>query len=340
MTVEFRELTFPGRGAISVVGVRGEQADRCIGSCFQPINGRPYVELSDRPIVYGTWVTTNEDLIVVRKDNHSFEIQCHGSLAAVQSIKEDLWIFDAVESDEPLSWTFSNQSHQAEVSIALEAGKTQRCAKHLLQQFHLWEDPGVLDTDSIEQAQSYTKFGLRLSGHWTIVLCGRPNVGKSSLINAIAGFDRAIVHETAGTTRDLVSQQTAIDGWPVELIDSAGIRETDNDIEQAGISRARNVIESADLVIHIVDATSDMPFDPAISQHRAGLVVVNKIDLCEKHQNPDATCPVVSISAKTGQGINEFLQAVSETLVPDVPGPNQLIPVTESQIAFLRNASR
>ena len=154
---------------------------------------------------------------------------------------------------------------------------------------------------------------------------------KSSLINALSGFERAIVHPTAGTTRDLVSQHTAIDGWPCELIDSAGIRESGNEIEKAGIAKARELIDTADLVIHVVDATEKDAFDPEVSQQRAGLVVVNKVDLCQDPDRPETPAtdlPLVFLSAKTGDGVDNLLDAISKALVPIVPNDDQLIPVT------------
>ncbi len=336
MGVEFHELTHRGRGAISVVGVRGEESRKCIGQCFRPVNGRPFTDTSHRTIVYGIWISTNEDLIVLRTDEHAFEVQCHGGFAAVESVKTDLLAAGAIESDDDASWTFATNVHQAEVAIALESCLTQRTAKHLLQQFQLWGDVDLSDTNVRQAALSFANFGMKLTSPWRIVLCGRPNVGKSSLINALSGFERAIVHPTAGTTRDLVSQNTAIDGWPVQLTDSAGIRDAGNEIEQAGIAKAREVIDSADLVIHVVDATEKDGFDPSVSQNRAGLIVVNKVDLCESPEPPNTDCPVVYLSAMTGQGLDELQSAISKALVPVVPGDDQLVPVTAEQCDYLK----
>lgn len=340
MGIEFRELTYRGRGAVSVVGVRGEGVRDCIDSCFTPISGQSYSDLTNRSIVYGTWNSTSEDLIVVQTGDSVFEIQCHGSVAAVGAIEADLTAAGATESSNRDSWTFANNEHQAEIAKAMESCLTQRTARHLLRQYQLWNSPNISGSNSVKKALSFATFGEKLTQPWRIVLCGRPNVGKSSLINALAGFERAIVHSTAGTTRDLVSQHTAIDGWPVELIDSAGIREAENQIERAGISKAREVIESADLVIHIVDATSDEPFDAEISQNRAGLVVVNKVDLCEQTNLEPFACPVVSVSAKTGAGLSDFLAAISKAIVPTVPEDGQLVPLTESQREFLQGIVR
>jgi len=343
MAVEFLELTPRGRGAIAVVGLRGEGVESHIDGLFKPFNGKPFASLKARSIVYGIWSSTGEDLIVVRAGEDAYEVQCHGSLAAVEAIKSDLVAVGAIESADRNSWVPSQNDHQAEIARAMESCQTQRTARHLLQQYQLWREPNLVDSSVISSAISFAKFGEKLTSPWRVVLCGLPNVGKSSLINALSGFERAIVHSTAGTTRDLVSQHTAIDGWPVELIDSAGIRKAENQIEKAGVAKAVETIESADLVIHVVDATEEDDFDSETSQHRAGLVVVNKADLCERPKMPDVTCPVVVVSAKTGEGIEHLLDAISEALVPEDPDSDQLIPVTETQrehLSTLRNKHR
>src|SRR4029077_12681237 len=91
--------------------------------------------------------------------------------------------------------------------------------------------------------------GLHLVTGWKIALAGRPNVGKSRLLNALAGFDRAIVDPSPGTTRDIVTVRTALDGWPVELADTAGLRVSDDPVEASGIERAQDRQERADVVV-------------------------------------------------------------------------------------------
>ena len=335
---EFFELTARGCGAISVIGVRGQSARDCLADCFEPVAEKSFRELSARSIVYGHWKSTREDLLVVQVANNTFEVQCHGSLAAVASIKSDLASSSAIESTAPASWMANTNAFQAEILDAMQRCSTERTATHLLQQYHLWADPDFTDPVAMKTALSFEAFGKKLTSPWQIVLCGRPNVGKSSLINALCGFERAIVNEMAGTTRDLVSQQTAIDGWPVELIDSAGIRESENQIERKGVAKAIEVIQSADLVLHVVDASADTGFESEVSQERAGIVVVNKIDLCERSIAPDVDCPVLQVSAKTGAGVDQLLAAISQAIVPVEASTDQLVPVTESQAAALRDA--
>src|SRR5690606_26525433 len=113
-----------------------------------------------------------------------------------------------------------------------------------------------------------------------VVLFGRPNVGKSSLMNRLAGFERAIVLDVPGTTRDLVTTEIALDGWPIRLTDTAGLRDRADELELSGIERARSRIASADLRILVLDRAAP-PQDEELELLRtstAPLVVANKVD--------------------------------------------------------------
>jgi tRNA modification GTPase len=116
-----------------------------------------------------------------------------------------------------------------------------------------------------------------------VVIAGRPNVGKSTLLNALLGIDKAIVTHIPGTTRDVIEDQIVINGYPVSLVDTAGLRETDCEIEKEGIRRARGAMQRADIVIYMLDATRTLEDDDvheisAIPRDRA-IIVVNKTDL-------------------------------------------------------------
>jgi tRNA modification GTPase len=119
-----------------------------------------------------------------------------------------------------------------------------------------------------------------------VVLAGQPNVGKSSLLNALAGFEAAIVTPIAGTTRDKVVQQITIEGVPLHIVDTAGLRETTDTVEQIGIARTWAEIEQADVILHLLDATQPQPeLDAAITSRLPArtpvLEIVNKMDLVE-----------------------------------------------------------
>ncbi len=142
-----------------------------------------------------------------------------------------------------------------------------------------------------------------------VVIAGRPNAGKSSLLNALAGFDAAIVTEIPGTTRDLLRERIHIDGLPIHVVDTAGLRDTDDVIEIEGLRRARMEMSRADFVLYVVDATRG--YGPGeVAQLPAGtatLVVWNKVDLPEAQPLPPAEDrPAIAVSALTGSGLPEL----------------------------------
>jgi tRNA modification GTPase len=148
--------------------------------------------------------------------------------------------------------------------------------------------------------------GERLSEGFVCVLAGAPNAGKSSLLNALAGAERAIVTELPGTTRDLVEVDILLEGLPLRLVDTAGLRETDNPIEVEGVRRARERAERADLVLAMRDDTETAPAaEGQYLGHRARLIVLNKVD---RSGRAPGTCeiegqPALAVSATTGAGL-------------------------------------
>ncbi len=157
------------------------------------------------------------------------------------------------------------------------------------------------------------------------VIVGRPNVGKSSLLNALAQRDRAIVTPIPGTTRDVLEEYLNVEGIPLRLLDTAGLRETTDPVEQEGVRRTRQAIDQADLILLVLDASQPLQTeDWAILAHLAGkrrLIVRNKMDLPARweesalHQRlrdlggDDVT--VINISALTGQGMDALGQAIA-----------------------------
>jgi tRNA modification GTPase len=143
-------------------------------------------------------------------------------------------------------------------------------------------------------------------------IIGRPNVGKSSLLNALLGTDRAIVTSVPGTTRDVLDEVMNIRGVPVRFLDTAGVRETDDLVEHEGIKRSRAAIEQADVLLLVLDGSSRLTPDDRDLLTSVGdksrIVVVNKSDLPLGIEESDLTGfkPMVQISAKTGAGLDEL----------------------------------
>ena len=144
--------------------------------------------------------------------------------------------------------------------------------------------------------------GVRLRAGLTVVLAGRPNVGKSSLLNALAGEDAAIVTAVPGTTRDRIEKAILIDGMPLNVIDTAGLRDTDDEVEALGIARTRAAIAQADLVLHLADATAGMTSeDERIAAELpldiARVTLINKIDAAGHAPRREDTAPALAPAA-------------------------------------------
>jgi tRNA modification GTPase len=152
--------------------------------------------------------------------------------------------------------------------------------------------------------------GAILNDGITLALVGRPNVGKSSLLNRLLGFDRAIVAETPGTTRDTLSEVMDLDGVPVRIVDTAGLRSSGDDVELEGMRRARKQIEDADRVLLVIDRASSETSSVVITEQALPTdrlsVVANKIDLTGEPSGEGllAGLPEVRVSALTGEGID------------------------------------
>jgi tRNA modification GTPase len=166
---------------------------------------------------------------------------------------------------------------------------------------------------SFDELQSRASAGRVLKDGVHAVIVGKPNAGKSSLLNLLSGQDAAIVTEYAGTTRDILREQIDIDGLAVQLVDTAGIRDNPDAIEAEGIRRAKRALENADLVLWIQDATDadpKLPDDTALPDVPV-VVLRNKIDLSGDSAGVVADEPVVlNISATSGAGIDELKDTI------------------------------
>jgi tRNA modification GTPase len=161
--------------------------------------------------------------------------------------------------------------------------------------------------ERIDRALATADAAARLREGFTVVIAGPPNVGKSTLMNALAGRDVAITSPVPGTTRDLIEVFLDLRGYPVILVDTAGVRESHDPIEQEGVARARRRAESADLILWLSDRADDL--GPSLGS--ATLVVRTKMDL--KQADPSAGKPAgVAISAKTGAGVDRLLDVIAE----------------------------
>ena len=146
-------------------------------------------------------------------------------------------------------------------------------------------------------------------------IIGRPNVGKSSLLNQLLGRDRAIVSAVAGTTRDTISEEAQIRGIAVVFIDTAGLQESDDPIEREGIRRSRESLAQADLILHVIDASEALTSDDQVYladfDGKPRILVLNKSDLPNRlDQTESKGSPIVSVSCLNGQGIEPLKESI------------------------------
>jgi len=348
-------LTPRGRGAVATIRFWGDcrLIDQAATVRFRAANGKPLQEQPLDRVVYGHWGDEiAEQVVVCRVDLQFVEIHCHGGDAAAQRILDDL---DALGCT-ILSWQEMTTQRlgvfESECTEVLTRAGTLRTAHILLEQ-----QSGVLRAalddlllaspkkrerikHKLDELLRWANFGLHLTQAWNVVLAGRPNVGKSSLINALVGYSRSIVFDKPGTTRDVVTAETALDGWPVQLADTAGIREHADPLESAGIDRAQKQLAAADCRVLLFD-TSQPPHEDDRRLHvnwPDAIFIAHKCDLPDVwgREVPENALRVSSV---TGEGIGNLEKALINRLVPEVPAANTPVPVTLRQIALLTAAN-
>ena len=306
-------------------------------------NGLPLSHQPLRKIAFGEWGTKDfEELVICRLAADVLEIHCHGGDAAVRRVLDDLaaagcdivdWqsqvasAKDLLESEclEVLSRTTTWRTTEI---VLRQANGLLRSAFVRLNHFKAAGNVTALKS-ALDELLQWSNFGRHLSTPWNVVLTGRPNVGKSSLINALLGYQRAIVFDEPGTTRDVVTGETAFEGWPVVLADTAGVRDDATDLEAAGIALARERLRMADLHLVLIDVSQTPTIDDfqLLSQWPDAIVVAHKSDLPDQW-NSSLPIHAIRVSSVSGEGLTKLQKAIVNRLIPDVPKSDTAIPLT------------
>lgn len=273
-----------------------------------------------------------------------FEVHCHGGVLVVDWVLEQL----AAAGAAVVPWLDlefgPSMGLRARATDALTKAPTLRTAAILIDQaqgaftraiqrvLDLFAESRInAAASAMDRLLRWSALGRRLVSPWKVAVCGPVNAGKSSLVNALAGYERVVVNPLPGTTRDVVTTRMAFHGWPVEIADTAGVREADG-LEAAGIELGRRESRSADLILWTLDASA-----PPTPPPSGATVVVNKVDLGLAWE-PDRFGPAVLVSAVTGAGIADLVDTVARRLVPDAPSAGEAVPFTPELVEKLQEA--
>ena len=350
------KITGDTPSAIAVIELKGPQAAEWLARHWTPAHRSDTIRID--AIRYGILrlqtqagelpgnAPVGESVVVCRTAEDRYELHCHGGHAASQAILNCL-LDEGIQIQSAIESCAQTQSDPIDTEATLELlkAKTLRTARILMDQKRgalrdafnqidrALERADLPEARRLaEELKSWNSVGKHLTAPFDVLLCGPPNVGKSSLLNRILGYRRAIVHDQAGTTRDLLVEETSIEGWPVRIQDSAGIRTSGDPTEQLGVQRAIQASSSADLQLILVDPSEGWTKahqDLLDCKPQKSMMVLTKADLRLPRPNSLPACPSLSVSAQTGEGIDDLLKAIAKGLVPVEPSENQAVLFTE-----------
>lgn len=335
-------LTPAGIGGLHVWSLEDVDAAAFLDEHFQALSTR------EASLIYGRLVEGEEvvDEVLVRVvDARRLEISLHGGAAVdarVAALFRARGCEVATSSREP-----SESRIAAEAREALARCRSARGARMLLRALDgdleralraILDEPGDAGAERLDVLLRRASYGQAMLSPLRVVLSGPVNAGKSTLFNRLAATDRVITSAEAGTTRDAVEAPIELDGYPFRLVDTAGLRRTDDLIEQEGILRAAEARRSAGLVVEVREPGSE-PYDDGASIEGAPVIrVLNKIDLGEGEAVALAAGEL-AISALSGDGVDELAaRLIAASPFRDEPPPTAGVPFTERQVHVLASA--
>jgi len=359
-------LTATG-GALSIVGVAGVSAERVIEP-FTGIGPTRQERLAVGEARFANWrhqaLAVMEPVMLVRVAADCWEVHSHGGKLVSESIVSSVCEAGAIEcSGSEWPGTLDESGKRSIRSRLAQAGgwrAAQILSRQLAGHFdaeissveQVVNDSSVAATAGLFKAEHNlrrleraARVGLRLPVPWRVVLRGVVNAGKSSLVNALAGYSRSLVSPLAGTTRDLLETRLVLDGWEIELVDTAGEiqlrEELPAAVELAGIMRGRAAAGTADLVLELTPAQDLLRTAVQVREDTGQrLVVATKADLLQPDETARITAGghVIPTSAVTRAGVERLAEAIIQRLVPEAAEGDldQGVPITSGQFQHVQ----
>ncbi|WP_347246511.1 GTPase [Thermogutta sp.] len=347
-------LTPPGRAALATIRLEGSAVKDVLEKQLLRRSGNKFrFEVLPRPVLVRFPVGDGlyEEVILRVVNSETAELHCHGNPLLVETITAKFETFGFHrETWEQWIYRTEEDAIRAAARLALADAPTWTVTSILLDQYGgsfsrmidkvenaLIEGNWQEAADILHRLLSWERVGLHLTRPYKVVLVGPPNAGKSSILNWLVGYRRAIVDPTPGTTRDFVAAATVVEGWPVELYDTAGLRPPQDELEAEAIARTRRTASDADLVLLVLDRSTEWTADYARLREAwpEAVVILNKRDL---PPGPGAWCEGLYLSTRIGEDRPVLLKALSQKLVPEPPPPGEAIPFTPDQVARLKEA--
>lgn len=350
-------LTAHSTGAVNVFLVEGAEAIVVVDRVFRPRRGGPLTSTGvGRPRLGRIGHGLGDEVItlITSLEPPRAEIHSHGGTATIELILDAFRAQGAVEVDavEPMlapiratdclsyqAWTVlprAPTSRAVEILLDQAQGALGIALSEVIQliQGNRFDEAAR----EIEQLLRGGRMGTRLIGGWTIAFAGRPNSGKSQLFNALTGFERVIVADQPGTTRDRVHASIAIQGWPIALLDTAGLRDAAELIESQGVALARETHREADLVLVVLDRS--MPLESLdhalIAEHTGAIVLANKCDLAPAWRAEEFHAR--EVSGLRGDGLSDLLDQIAQHLALEPPAVGSGVPFQPEQVWKLNKA--
>jgi len=335
--------TPPGRGGIAVILVSGGRAAEIISDVFRPL--RAPAEFTEGRLHLGHLIENGEviDEAIVCRQSESFEINVHGGPSVVRKTLELLASRGARVTDswtgpsafEPAHPRWKNPQIGREMLRVLPEARSVLVGSAVSRQ---WSGGiselarGDPTPEQLRRAADALKTMNRLLHPLELVLAGPPNSGKSQLTNALVGRAVSIVHQTPGTTRDWVRELALIDGVPLWITDTPGLWESTNSVDAEAVRRARQCIQTADLVVLLAEGAT--PEAPDWLHAKKLIGVASKCDIARPRSGSALT-----VSGLTGEGLGEFRKAILSELGLGGVDPSAAMAFTTRQFDLLNSAA-